>query len=48
MIGFSEIHDASKQLSTYDGTAILEREWSYMKDTHMVDKHGREMTNDFE
>lgn len=51
MIGFSEIHDTSKQLSTYDGTAILEREWSFMKDTHLNDKHGREDTaliDDFE
>lgn len=48
MIGFSEIHDTSKELSTYDGTAILQREWSFMKDTHMTDKHGREMTNNFE
>lgn len=47
MIGFSEIHDNSKQLSTYDGTAILEREWSFMKDTHMQDKHGRNTTSDF-
>lgn len=48
MIGFSEIHDTSKELSTYDGTAILQREWSFMKDTHMTDKHGRELTNNFE
>ena len=48
MIGFSEIHNNSEQLSTYDGTAILEREWSFMKDTHMTDKHGRDLTNKFE
>lgn len=48
MIGFSEIHNNSEQLSTYDGTAILEREWSFMKDAHMTDKHGRDLTNKFE
>lgn len=47
MIGFSEIRNNAKELSTYDGTAILEREWSFMKDTHMSDKHGRNDTNDF-
>ena len=39
MIGFSEIHNAQKQLSTYDGTAILQREWSFMKDNHILDIH---------
>lgn len=32
MIGFSEIHNNIHQLSTYDGTSILQREWSFMKD----------------
>ena len=48
MIGFSEVHSAQKQLSTYDGTAILQREWSFMKDDHIQDIHGKNLTNDFE
>ncbi len=48
MIGFSEVHNSAKQLSTFDGTSILQREWSFMKDDHMQDKHGRDNTNDFE
>lgn len=45
MIGFSEIHDESKELSTYDGTNILAREWSFMNDDQMEDIHGRESSN---
>ena len=48
MIGFSEVHNEQKQLSTYDGTAILQREWSFMKDDHIQDIHGKNLTNDFE
>ena len=49
MIGFSEIHDESKELSTYDGTNILAREWSFMNDDQMEDKHGRKSSevNDY-
>lgn len=48
MIGFSEVHNSAKQLSTYDGTAILQREWSFIKDSHITDTHGRAETNSFE
>lgn len=48
MIGFSEVHNNAKQLSTFEGTNILQREWSFMKDEDMKDKHGRDTTNDFE
>ena len=48
MIGFSEVHNNAKQLSTFDGTNILQREWSFMKDEDIPDKHGRDNTNDFE
>lgn len=48
MIGFSEVHNDYKQLSTFDGTAILQREWSFMKDDNIQDIHGKNMTNDFE
>lgn len=48
MIGFSEVHNNAIQLSTFDGTNILQREWSFMKDEDMQDKHGRDDTNDFE
>jgi len=44
MIGFSEIHhnNDAKRLSTYDGTNILQREWSFMKDDHIQDIPGRQ------
>ena len=45
MIGFSEIHNEQKQLSTYDGTSILQREWSFMKDDHIQDIHGKNLAN---
>ena len=48
MIGFSEVHNASKKLSTYDATNILQREWSFMKDEHIPDKWGRSETNSFD
>lgn len=48
MIGFSEVHNEQKQLSTYDGTAILQREWSFMKDDHIQDIYGKNLINDFE
>lgn len=48
MIGFSEVHNDQAQLSTFDGTNILQREWSFIKDEDMRDKHGRNQTNDFE
>lgn len=48
MIGFSEVHNNQAQLSTFDGTAILQREWSFMKDDSIQDIHGKNLTNDFE
>ena len=48
MIGFSEVHNNQAQLSTFDGTAILQREWSFMKDDNIQDIHGKNLTNDFE
>lgn len=48
MIGFSEIHNNAKQLSTYDGTNILRREWSFMKDAHLDDVYGRDLINNYE
>lgn len=42
MIGFSEIHNYSKKLSTFDGTNILQRQWSYMKDEHIPDSYGKQ------
>ena len=48
MIGFSEVHDTSRELSTYDGTNILQREWSFMKDDDIPNIHGKEHVNDFE
>lgn len=42
MIGFSEIHNESKELSTYDGTNILAREWSFLNDDQLDDIHGRD------
>lgn len=47
MIGFSEVHNNQAQLSTFDGTAILQREWSFMKDDSIQDIHGKNLTNDF-
>lgn len=47
-IGFSEVHNAKDGLSTYDATNILSRDWSYIKDSHMKDKHGRDETNNFD
>lgn len=48
MIGFSEVHNNQAQLSTFDGTTILQREWSFMKDDSIQDIHGKNLTNDFE
>lgn len=48
MIGFSEVHNNAKGLSTFDSTNILGRDWSYMKDDHIQDVWGKNQTNDFE
>ena len=48
MIGFTEVHNTAKELSTYDATNILQREWSYMKDNDIQDIWGKNETNDFE
>lgn len=48
MIGFAEVHNKSERLSTYDGTNILQREWSFMKDNDIQDVWGKNEVNDFE
>lgn len=48
MIGFTEVHDTSKQLSTLDGTNILQREWSFMKDNDIQNKWAKDSVNDYE
>ena len=48
MIGFSEVHDDSKQLSTFDGTNILGRDWSFLKDDDIENIWGKQEANDFD
>jgi len=47
MIGFSEVHQ-NQRFSTYDGTNIMAREWSFMKDDDIQNTRGRDNINDFE
>lgn len=41
MIGFSEVHNNAKQISTHDATNILQREWSFMKDNDIQNIWGK-------
>lgn len=46
MIGYSQVHN-NKRISTFDGTNILQREWSFIKDSDLSNIWKKDEINDY-